>query len=176
MSYPYQPQFQPPQQQKPRARAAWIILTVALTIGGAVLIAVILRLSEIREVERQSQAAAQSKAASAASVEAALADDDWIPAGMKDFGGGVAVKHTKSATECAEYDDRCVVVTVHSRWGCSGGVYVEVSYYDSDDVVVDWTNEITASLRPGDTGKAVLGTPSGQDITKYRVAEVSCLG
>lgn len=104
------------------------------------------------------------------------ADTSWAPIGMKHV-GSLAWTWTPAAEfDCKSYQDGCFGVTVATRDGCPGGIYIEVAVLDSSGAVVDKANEITAGLGPGDVAKAVLA-PAGTVASnaQAKLADLNCL-
>lgn len=122
---------------------------------------------------------AQGSAAPASSASASTgtiqADTSWAPIGMKHV-GSLAWTWTPAAEfNCKSYQDGCFGITVATRDGCPGGIYIEVQVIE-DGAVVDKANEITAGLGPGDVAKVVLSPPGGAAAdAQAKLADLNCL-
>jgi len=70
----------------------------------------------------------------------------------------------------------CAGIQVMSKDGCPGGVYIEISLLDGDDVSLGKMNDITGALPPMGSAKAVLEAPRGgaEDAEAWRVEQTTC--
>lgn len=103
----------------------------------------------------------------------------WAPAGMTAYGAGLAWEWTpQTQVTCKTYQDgSCYGVTVATQFGCSDGVYVELSIIDSSGASVGRANDITAGLTTGGKAKVALDMPGGAPKgAKARLSKLNCLG
>jgi len=99
----------------------------------------------------------------------------WVLPGWTQV-GDLAWKWTDADQgDCKSYQDGCFGITVMSKDGCPGGIYIEVAVLEGG-VVVDRANEITAGLDPRQQARAVLSPPGGtQAGAKAKLTDLSCL-
>jgi hypothetical protein len=96
-------------------------------------------------------------------------DISWVPSGFRVVANGVAVKSLEG--ECDYF--RCVAYEVVTEAGCPDGLYIEANVLDGDDRVIDYANDLVASVGVGERAKIVLES-TDDDAERIRITEVNC--
>jgi hypothetical protein len=71
------------------------------------------------------------------------------------------------------YGEGCSHIEIFTRDGCPTSLYVEVAFFDSNDVQVDWGNDTASSLAPGGTALLEFVT-FNSSVTKVQITKISC--
>lgn len=109
--------------------------------------------------------------------EAELFDETMSADGWKVVTSGETywrwpTEEEKSGASCGYY--ACSDVLISSKNGCPSGFYVKGDIM-SGETPVDWTNEISAGVAPGEV--VVVRLEDHQGIgTAFRISEIQCMG
>lgn len=82
---------------------------------------------------------------------------------------GVAAKSLEG--ECDYF--RCVAYEIVTERGCPDGLYIEANVLDGGNRVIDYTNDLVASVRVGERAKVILESVE-DDAERIRITEVNC--
>ena len=103
-----------------------------------------------------------------------LTDNSWVPAGYNQWDGTFAWKwEDASNAQCSYSSSICWNVYLVTSQDCPGGVYGEISIFDSNDVQIDYTNDTTGRVYAGNTVKLTFDS-FNQDANTAQISKLSC--
>jgi len=97
----------------------------------------------------------------------------WQPSGFTRWDDKTAYRWLpKGEYSCSYSRGKCAAAEIVAHYGCLD-LYVEVAFYDSSGIQIDWTNETAKGLSAG--GKAHLVFDSFEDrASKVEMVKISC--
>lgn len=96
----------------------------------------------------------------------------WAPYGFTQWDDKTAYRRLPNDSITCSYGKKYIGYEIMARYGCQS-LYVEVAFYNSSGVQIDWTNETAKGLSAG--GKAQLIFNSYEDQAKKgEIVKISC--
>lgn len=111
-----------------------------------------------------------------ASVLSAAEDKPWYPKGYYEWDSNVAWRYANDQGGDPCGYSRCTYgrVQVITLDGCPGGLYAEMNFKNSADVVDDWSNDSVPFLGPGDKALLTFRSYTSLGDGTIQLVELNC--
>jgi hypothetical protein len=97
----------------------------------------------------------------------------WYPKGYNEYQPGLAFKWVNGAGDNC-YDCHYWTMDVISQDGCPNELYVEINILDRSDAVIDYSNDVAQSLRPGQRARLQFETYSN-NVHSAQLNKMDCM-